>query len=90
MRLRYKFSMMDMGGEIAAVPVGDNANEFHGMLKLNEVSADILNQLAEETTPEKVHAYLCEKYPDSTRDEIGEQLASFLTQLLNEGLLIDT
>ena len=89
MQLRYKFSMMDMGDEIAAVPVGENASEFHGMLKLNDVSADILNQLAEETTPEKVHAYLCEKYTDSTRDEIGVQLAEFLTQLLHEGLLID-
>lgn len=89
MRLRYKFSMMDMGGEIAAVPVGENASEFHGMLKVNDVSADILKQLAEETTPEAVHAYLCEKYTDSTRDEIGEQLATFLTQLLHEGLLID-
>lgn len=89
MRLRYKFSMMDMGGEIAAVPVGENAREFHGMLKVNDISADILNQLAEETTPEAVHAYLCEKYPDSTDQEIGEQLAAFLTQLLHEGLLID-
>lgn len=88
MRLKYKFSMMDMGGEIAAVPVGDNANEFHGMLKVNDISADILSQLEEDTTPEKVHAYLVEKYPDSTKDEIGEQLASFLNQLISEGLLI--
>lgn len=89
MRLRYKFCMMDMGGEIAAVPVGENASEFHGMLKVNDVAADILKQLAEETTPEAVHLYLCEKYPDFTRDEIGEQLATFLSQLSHEGLLID-
>lgn len=88
MRLKYKFSMMDMGGEIAAVPVGDNAGEFHGMLKVNDISADILSQLEEDTTPEKVHAYLVEKYPDSTKDEIGAQLASFLNQLISEGLLI--
>ena len=88
MRLKYKLSMMDMGGEIAAVPVGDNANEFHGMLKVNDISADILSQLEEDTTPEKVHAYLVEKYTDSTEQEIGEQLASFLNQLISEGLLI--
>ena len=88
MRLKYKFSMMDMGGEIAAVPVGDNANEFHGMLKVNEIGADILSQLAEETTPEKVHEYLVSKYPDSSEQEIGEQLATFLNQLIAERLLI--
>ena len=89
MRLRYKFSMMDMGDEIAAVPVGDNASEFHGMLKVNDISADILTQLEEDTTPEKVHAYLMEKYPDYTDKEIGDELASFLNQLIANGLLID-
>ena len=88
MRLRYKFSMMDMGGEIAAVPVGKNAQEFRGMLKVNDVSAEILKLLEEDTTPEKVHASLKEKYPDSTDREIGEQLAAFLNRLIREGLLI--
>ncbi len=88
MKLRYEFTMMDMGGEIAAVPTGDNAAEFHGVLKLNDVAKDILEQLVEDTTPEKVHAYLKEKYPESTDQEIGETLVEFLNQLLREGLLI--
>ena len=45
MKLRYEFAVMDMGGEFAAVPVGEDATKFHGMLKLNAVSADILEQL---------------------------------------------
>lgn len=89
MRLRYKLSMMDMGGEIAAVPVGEDAGQFRGMLKVNDIAADILKQLEEETTPEAIHAYLMQKYPDYTVDEIGNELAAFLTQLLHEGLLID-
>lgn len=89
MKLRYEFAIMDMGGEFAAVPVGEDANKFHGMLKLNAVSADILEQLKEETTPVKVHAYLKEKYAESTDDEIGKTLAAFLTRLSREGLLDD-
>ena len=88
MRLRYQFSIMDIDGEIAAVPVGDNCSEFHGMLKLNEVSADILNQLSEDKTPEMVHDILVSKYPESSEQVIGERLASFLNQLIAEGLLI--
>ena len=88
MRLKHQYVVMDMGGEYVAVPVGDNADEFHGMIKLNETSADILNQILEETTPEKVHAYLKQKYPDSTDQEIGENLAEFLNRLYAEGLLI--
>ena len=88
MRLKYELTMMDMGGEIAAVPVGDNAGDFHGILKLNDVAADILEQLKEDTTPEKVHAYLKEKYPETSHQELGETLAAFLNQLIREGLLL--
>ena len=90
MKLKYDFTVMDMGGEFAAVPVGEDAAKFHGMLKLNAVSAEILKALKEDTDPAKVHKYLKEKYPESTDDEIGRSLASFLNLLLKEGLLIDT
>ena len=89
MNLRYEFAVMDMGGEFAAVPVGDDANRFHGMLKLSAASADILFLLKEETTPEKVREYLKEKYPDSTDGEIGRILEDFLDKLRAEGLLAD-
>ena len=89
MKLKYEFTVMDMGGgEISAVPVGEGATAFHGMLLLNEVSADILEQLKEHTTPYKLHDYLKAKYPDSTDEEIANQLNPFLLRLLKEGLLI--
>lgn len=87
MKLKYEFTIMDMGDEFAAVPVGDDAAKFHGMLKLNAFSADVLSQIKEETTPEKVHAYLKEKYPESTDDEIGQALVGFLNALFRQGLL---
>ena len=88
MKLKYTFTTVNMGEEIVAVPVGDNAQEFHGVLKINDVAKDILEQLKEETTPENVHKYLKEKYPESTDKEIGETLVEFLNQLIREGLLI--
>ena len=90
MKLKYDFVVMDMGGEFAAVPVGDTGKDagFRGMLKLNDVSAGIIELLKEDTTPEQVHRALIEKYPDSTVDEIGCALADFLNHLAREGLLI--
>jgi uncharacterized protein YehS (DUF1456 family) len=88
MKLKYQFVVMDMDGEFAAVPVGDGSEEFRGMLRLNATSADILKQLQEDTTPDKVHQYLKEKYPESTDREIGESLVEFLNRLVAEGLLI--
>ena len=53
MKLKYEFVIMDMGDEFSAVPVGDET--FPGILKLNDVGAEIMEQLKEETTPEQVH-----------------------------------
>ena len=88
MKLRYEFSVMEMDVEYMAVPVGENAGSFNGMLRMNEVSAEILDLLKEDTTPEAVHRILRERYPDSDDREIGEALTSFLNQLIREGLLI--
>ena len=88
MKLRYEFSVMEMDGEYMAVPVGDNAEQFNGMLRMNDVSAGILDLLKEDTTPEAVHRVLRERYPGSDDREIGEQLSAFLNQLIREGLLI--
>ena len=88
MKLRYEFSVMEMDGEYMAVPVGENAGSFNGMLRMNEVSAEILDLLKEDTTPDAVHRILRERYPDSDDREIGEALAAFLNQLIREGLLI--
>ena len=88
MKLRYELSVMEMDGEYMAVPVGDDAELFNGMLRMNDVSAEILDLLKEDTTPEAVHRILRERYPVSDDREIGEQLAPFLNQLIREGLLI--
>ena len=56
MKLRYEFSVMEMDGEYMAVPVGDNAEQFNGMLRMNDVSAGILDLLKEDTTEQAVIA----------------------------------
>lgn len=89
MKLRFEFSVMDMEGELVAVPVGEGAEHLHGIIKLNPVAADIFEQLKEETDPARIHRYLKAKYPGSTDDEIGHFLAAFLSKLYREGLLED-
>lgn len=89
MRLSVEMAVMDMDGEISAVAVGEDSAKFHGMLRLNETAADIIRMLAEDTTPEKMHKALCEKYDESTPEEIAELLVGFLKQLNAEGLLTE-
>ncbi len=88
MKLRYQFEIVDMGDEIVAVPVGDEKDQLHGVIRLNDIGVEIFSLLEEDTTPEKVHAAMMEKYPGSSKDEIGKMLESFFNTLLHEGVLI--
>lgn len=88
MKLRYEFIITDMGGEFDAVPVGDNASEFHGMLRLDETAADVLGMIKDDITPNELLEKLVEKYPDTPRDDIGNRLAGFMNKLIGEGILI--
>ena len=89
MKLRYELSVTDMGqGQIVAVPLGEGAALFHGVLMLDELSAAVLELLKEDTTPEKVHAFLKKKYPETSDKEIAAELVPFINKLAAEGLLI--
>ncbi len=76
MKLACELAVMDMDGEITAVAVGEDSVKFHGMLRLNEEAADIVNilNMSREhggiTFPNLV-ASLKTKYTDSTPEEIA-------------------
>jgi len=87
MKLKYEFETMEMDDETVAVPVGDNANEFHGVLKLNESAAFILSHLKEETTEdETVKAILAEYSGDES--EIKTFVHDYVAELEKANLLV--
>jgi len=88
MKLKYDLEIMNVGDEIVAVPVGDNASELHAMIKLNEESKQIIELIKKYDTPEKVHEQLCILHPEDSKNELGQQLCDFLNQMIREGLLV--
>ena len=54
MKLRYDFEIMDMGEEFVAVPVGDGASQFHGMMRMNKDAAEMLKLIQENSNPDNV------------------------------------
>lgn len=87
MKLNYDFVVTDMGDELVAVPVGENADQFHGMIRMNDSAAEVLELLKEELRIEELHRKLMERYPDSSMDEIGKFLETFINNLIREGVL---
>lgn len=92
MRLAVEMAVMNMDGEYSAVAVGDDCAKFHGMLRLNEVAADIVVILnlsrKEGITFDNIVKSLETKYTESTHDEIAMLTEKFLINLWEEGLLI--
>lgn len=48
MKSKYNFEFMELGDQIVAVPVGEGANIFHGVIKLNSFSAFVLKLLKDD------------------------------------------
>lgn len=88
MKSKYTFEKMELDGDIVAVPVGENSDEFHAVLNLNETAMRILELLHEDTTEEKIVAQLQKEY-DGDKEEIKTLVHSFIIELSREGLLID-
>lgn len=88
MKLKYEFETTELGDEIIAVPVGDNAMGFKGVLKLNPSAAAILRLLKEDTTVEQVVSSLVEEY-EGGKEELTAFVEKFVGKLEDEGLLFE-
>ena len=87
MKLKCKFVINTVAGEIIAVPVGKDS-AFKGYIKLNETGKDIFEALKKNTDREKIIKTLCDKYPDADSNEITDSVDSILEKLTSAGLLI--
>lgn len=86
MKLKYTFEMMELDDQQMAVPVGEGADEFHGILKLNGSAAEILKLLKEDTTEEAVTAALLEKY-DAQEEELRKYVHDYINELKEAGFV---
>ena len=86
MKLKYEFETTELGDEIIAVPVGNNARDFSGVINLNDSAAAILKLLQKETTAEEIVSNLLEEY-EGAREEITAFVEKFIDKLRKEDLL---
>ena len=86
MKLLYTFENVNLDGEIMAVPVGDNSENLHGMLRLNETAAFILDCLKEDTTEEKIVDKILTEY-EGDRNEIAGYVSDYIAELKQAGVI---
>lgn len=88
MKLKYTFENVDMGNEIISVPVGDGANNVHGVVKLNKEGKEILELLKEDVTEQQIVSKLMEKY-ENDRATLEKWVAKVIVTLKKANLLED-
>ena len=87
MKLKYKFEMMSLEDQMVAIPVGEEAGEFVGVVKLNETAAFIFNLLKDETTEETIIDALDKVY-NVPREKLTNDVRRAINEFQEKGLLV--
>lgn len=86
MKAKYIFEIMELDDGLVAVPVGDQVEQFNGVLKVNESGVEILKLIEHETTEEEIVKNLLEKYDENGKD-ISGFVHEFIDKLIAEGIV---
>lgn len=86
MKAKYSFEIMELDDGLVAVPVGDGAEQFRGVLKVNESAVAILKLLEKETTEEAIVDALMKEY-DGEKEAIANFVNEFVETLKTEGVV---
>jgi hypothetical protein len=86
MKLKGEFLVRDVAGELLAIPVGQTALNFNGMICLNDVSALIWKGLQEGKTKDAILETILNEF-DVSHEEAAEDLEQFLQELRSNDLL---
>lgn len=88
MRLKHTFEMMNLDDQTVAIPVGADANDFHGVIKLNETAAAIFEMLKEDNTEDAIVEAMLQEY-EVSRDVISRDVSKYIRDFREKGLLIE-
>ena len=86
MKLKYMFDAVDMGEEIIAVPIGDDAEKIHGVVKLNKSGHEIMEMLKEDISIDEIVEKLASKY-ENDKDELKDDVVHIVNILKNAGII---
>ena len=90
MKIKSGFVLEEVGGDYLAVAVGELADTFNGMVRLNETGAFLWNLLCEA---DYTRDELCEKLADActgvSAADVAPGVLAFETKLRAAGLIED-
>lgn len=86
MKINENFLLREVAGNTIVVPVGEAAEKFNGMVKLNETGIFLWRALQQETNEAEVTEALCQEY-EVDEATAKKDVAAFIQLLHNAGIL---
>ena len=86
MRLKKEFETVNLDNHVIAVPVGEDADSYHGVLRMNDTALYIFNLLREDVTVEEIVGKLTERY-DASPETIRSDVENYINQFVERGIL---
>ena len=88
MKLKYQFIVREVKDRFVAVAVGDNADDFHAIIKVNKTGKVMLELLKDDITKEEMLAKLAERY-DAPEELLSSEMEKFLGVLRENSVLVE-
>lgn len=86
MRINGSFVLREVAGEWLAIPIGETALRFGGMIVLNPVSRVVWEALQQDVTEKDIVDAIVQRF-DTTADEAQADVRGFLEQMKAESLI---
>ena len=86
MKTKFGFEIMDLDDGLVAVPVGDGASQFHGVLKVNGTAAEIIKLLEKDITEDQITDALLLEY-EGEKEQMMKYVHEFVETLTTEGIV---
>lgn len=87
MRLKYTFETMELDDQVVAVPVGEGAEAFHGVIRLNETGAFIFELLKNDMTERDIVDAMKKEY-DASAESLTADIHRYIDEFKGKEILI--
>ena len=86
MKLKYEFAIQEVIGNYVAVAVGDKADKFGGVIRLNDTGKRIFELIQQELDEDAIVAALAQEY-DASDDALRAEVRKVVAELRSQDVL---
>lgn len=88
MKLKYNFLIQEVAGIYMAVAIGEGAENFKGMIKMNGTAKRVFELIQQGLSEKDIIATMLEEY-EASESDIQKSVDTMVNQLNSQNLIVD-